>query len=167
MLGFTRKWTKHNKMIWTSTQTPPMNMIYTWCVFHFLTGGLSKKHKAWCPLFWAFSKVPGILVTGKCTFLRVGFSTGITARLRLFFALSRTCCTSRNEAPFLRIRITKWHENGLLGWSSLKQWGLQMWNIGEKCSRHTLWWFLIGGWWGGQISDHLRMKAFAHPHLHQ
>ena len=36
--------------------------------------------KAWCPSFWALSKVPGILVVGKCTILGVGF-------LRVFIAL--------------------------------------------------------------------------------
>ena len=37
------------------------------------------------PLFWSFSKVPGILVTGKCTFLRVGFSTGIYGTFTVIF----------------------------------------------------------------------------------
>ena len=35
--------------------------------------------KAWCPSFWALSKVPGILVIGKRTILGVGF-------LRVFLA---------------------------------------------------------------------------------
>ena len=29
--------------------------------------------KAWCPSFWALSKVPGTLVIGKCAILGVGF----------------------------------------------------------------------------------------------
>ena len=36
--------------------------------------------KAWCPSFWALSKVPGTLVIGKCAILGVGF-------LRVFIAL--------------------------------------------------------------------------------
>ena len=39
--------------------------------------------KAWCPSFWALSKVPGILVIGKCTILGVGF-------LRVFIAFYST-----------------------------------------------------------------------------
>ena len=39
--------------------------------------------KAWCPSFWALSKVPGILVTRKCTILGVGF-------LRVFIAFYST-----------------------------------------------------------------------------
>ena len=46
--------------------------------------------KAWCPSFWALSKVPGILVIGKCTILGVGFLRVFIAfysTLRVFVAL--------------------------------------------------------------------------------
>ena len=50
---------------------PPTSDIY---------GSCGRYLEAWCPLFWELSKVPGILVIGKCTIFGVGF-------LRVFMAL--------------------------------------------------------------------------------
>ena len=65
--------------------------------------------KAWCPLFWELSKVPGILVIGKCTIFGVGFLRvfmALCGYLRHFTALLSLAehGAPKDEVPFLCVR---------------------------------------------------------------
>lgn len=110
----------------TSWHDPKRRYNYRSVSYHVKTN-LQPPEKPGTHCFGALSKVPGILVTGKCTISGEGF-------LRVFMALGgylrhfcRTCCTKRRSA-FLCARTVKWHKN----WP---KWAKVAWNNGLRLSR--------------------------------
>ena len=62
--------------------------------------------KAWCPSFWALSKVPGTLVIGKCAILGSRISTCVYNTLRVFvaFLFFSRHGAPKDKVPFLCVR---------------------------------------------------------------